>query len=249
MSWRRRAGQGLRVLAILSVIAWVLPPLQVISVRFADPTVTPTMVGQAVGGAWQSGWVAPSHTTMRLEALGEHVPAMVVSAEDQTFFLHSGFDDRQICAAIEDWQGGERLRGASTISQQVARNLFLWQGGGFARKGLEAVYTVWLELLVPKKRILEIYLNIAETGPVTFGFEAAAQRWYGRPAAALTRDQAARLATLLPAPTSRDSTSAASGRRAQWVLRNPAPVPWRAGFEDAGRAWAGREARLPDCLL
>lgn len=244
----RRLRQVARALLLLSLIAFVLPPMQVLTARFVDPRVTPTMIGQVIPALAAGAPVEWGPRWMPLDALG-HVPLMAVSAEDQAFYLHSGFDDQQICAAVEDWRRGKRLRGASTITQQVARNLFLWHGGGFARKGLEAVYTAWIELLVPKDRILEIYLNIAETGPTLYGFEAAAQRWFGRPAAALTYEQAARLVTLLPAPTSRDPRDADAGKRARWILRNPAPTPTRGGFAHHQTVWDERARRLPHCLF
>lgn len=243
--WARR----IRSLVLLSAAVFVVvPPLQVTTVRFVEPMATPTMVWQTLGHAVAVGWERPSHQAVTLADLGPHIPLVAVSAEDQTFFLHSGFDDRQICVAVAEWRAGKSLRGASTISQQVARNLFLWHGGGFFRKGLEALYTVWLELLLPKERILEIYLNIAETGPLTYGFEAAAQRWYGKTASDLTLSEAARLVTLLPAPTSRDPRDAAAGRRAARILRSPGPVPWRSGFAEAQSSWEQRTRRLPQCL-
>jgi monofunctional biosynthetic peptidoglycan transglycosylase len=123
----------------------------------------------------------------------------VVAAEDQRFPLHHGFDFAEIGEALEE-RGNGRLRGASTISQQVAKNLFLWQGRSFVRKGLEAWLTLWIELLWPKRRILEVYLNLAELGPGVFGVEAASRRTFGKPAARLEAEEAALLAAVLPNP-------------------------------------------------
>jgi monofunctional biosynthetic peptidoglycan transglycosylase len=123
-----------------------------------------------------------------------------MAAEDQKFLSHQGFDFASIGDAIEAYRAGGALRGASTISQQVAKNLFLWNGRSFARKAIEAYLTIGLELLWPKQRILEMYLNIAEFGPGVFGVESAARRYFGKPAARLTASEAALLAAVLPSP-------------------------------------------------
>ncbi len=132
--------------------------------------------------------------------IADSLPRAVVLAEDQRFLLHRGFDMRQIRKAVEDAGSGERLRGASTITQQLAKNLFLWPGGGFLRKGLEAWLVLWIERSWSKGRILEVYLNVAQFGPCVFGAEAASRRYFERPAAELEPDQAALLATVLPNP-------------------------------------------------
>jgi monofunctional glycosyltransferase len=123
-----------------------------------------------------------------------------VASEDQRFPTHRGFDMDQIRKAMDEAQRGRRARGASTISQQVAKNLFLWNGHSWVRKGLEAWFTVLIETLWPKRRILEVYLNSAEFGYGIYGAEAAAQAFFHKPAARLTRDEAARLAAVLPNP-------------------------------------------------
>lgn len=156
----------------LTAVMWLEPgPLHEIDYRFVDR----------------------SHISANL-ALG------VMAAEDQKFLDHFGFDVDQIGNAIDTYRDGGRLRGASTITQQVAKNLFLWNGGGFPRKALEAYFTVMIEALWSKQRILEVYLNIAEFGPHIFGAEAAAQRIFGTSAKRLTRSQAALLAAVLPNP-------------------------------------------------
>jgi len=124
----------------------------------------------------------------------------VVAAEDQRFPFHHGFDFQQIDKALSDRRRGKGSRGASTISQQVAKNLFLWPGQSWLRKGLEALLTVAIEATWPKRRILEVYLNIAEFGLGTFGVEAASQRFYRKSATQLSRAEAALLAAVLPAP-------------------------------------------------
>ena len=124
----------------------------------------------------------------------------VVAAEDQNFATHHGFDFESIQKALDAHERGRRLRGASTISQQVAKNVFLWSGRSYVRKGLEAYFTVLVEFLWPKRRILEVYLNIVELGDGVFGVEAASQRYYGKAAARLGPEEAALLAAVLPNP-------------------------------------------------
>jgi monofunctional biosynthetic peptidoglycan transglycosylase len=125
----------------------------------------------------------------------------VIASEDQKFLMHDGFDFDAIGKAVTDAQRGRRLRGASTISQQVAKNLFLWPGQSWVRKGLEAWFTVWIEFLWPKQRILEVYLNSAQFGRGIWGVEAASRAYFGKDAARLTRPDAALLAAVLPSPT------------------------------------------------
>ncbi len=145
----------------------------------------------------------------------------VVAAEDQRFPDHWGFDTREIAAALQRHLDGGQLRGASTISQQVARNLFLWQGRSFVRKGLEAWFTALLEGLWPKRRILEMYLNFAQTGERTFGVAAASRRYFGVEPDRLSAGQAALLAAALPNPV-RYRVAAPSDyllSRREWVLQ------------------------------
>jgi len=134
------------------------------------------------------------------ESISPHLRLAVVLAEDQKFLLHGGFDSKAIRKAIDEAERGGRRRGASTITQQLAKNLFLWPEANFVRKGLEAWITLWIELLWSKQRILEVYLNIVQFGPCVFGAEAAAQRYFDKPAAELLPEEAALLATVLPNP-------------------------------------------------
>ena len=127
----------------------------------------------------------------------------VIAAEDGKFCLHEGFDREAIEKAIESNRQGGRIRGGSTISQQTAKNVFLWQGGGYVRKGFEAWFTVLIEQIWGKRRIMEVYLNVAETGIGTYGVEAGAQRYFDKSAASLTPLEAARMAAALPLPKER----------------------------------------------
>jgi monofunctional glycosyltransferase len=153
-------------------------------------------------------------------ALSPQLPIALVAAEDQLFPRHRGFDVDAIEAVLSE-RGGPPRRGASTISQQVAKNLFLWSGRSWLRKALEAWFTVWIETLWSKQRILEVYANIAEFGDGVYGAEAAAQRFFGTPAAALDAAQSARLAAVLPNPRRYSATrpGAYVQQRQQWIER------------------------------
>ena len=128
------------------------------------------------------------------------MPLAVVASEDQRFPYHSGVDFEAIRKAVSEYKAGEGLRGASTITQQTAKNLFLWNGRSFVRKALEAVLALGIDGLWPKERVLEVYLNIAEFGPGIYGVEAASEIYFGKPARKLSQTQAARLAAVLPNP-------------------------------------------------
>jgi monofunctional biosynthetic peptidoglycan transglycosylase len=148
-----------------------------------------------------------------------YVPLAMVAGEDQKFPFHHGFDVDAIQDAIDAADDGKRLRGASTISQQTAKNLFLWNGRSFVRKGLEAYFTVLIELTWPKQRILEVYMNIAELGDGIYGVGAASDAYFGAPPSRLSAGQAARLAAVLPSPRRFrvDRPSAYVQRRASWI--------------------------------
>ncbi|MHB0777633.1 monofunctional biosynthetic peptidoglycan transglycosylase [Halomonas sp. WWR20] len=153
--------------------------------------------------------------------LSDNAKLAVIAAEDQRFPMHSGFDLVQMRRALDAWFQGESLRGASTLSQQTAKNLFLWTGRNWLRKGLEAWFTVLIELLWPKERILEVYLNIAEWDTGVFGLEAAAQHYFGVSATRLSEVQASRLAAILPNPRawSASRPSAYIEQRSAWIRK------------------------------
>lgn len=149
------------------------------------------------------------------------MPLAAVAGEDQTFVSHHGFVWPAISQAFKDNARGGAVRGASTISQQTAKNLFLWPGRSYIRKGIEAYITFWMELLWPKARILEVYLNIAQFGPATFGVEAAARRFFHTSAAELDNEQCAALAAVLPAPKSQNPAAlrGSAQARQQWIVQ------------------------------
>ncbi|ATE64910.1 monofunctional biosynthetic peptidoglycan transglycosylase [Rhizorhabdus dicambivorans] len=170
--------------------------------RFVPPPVTATMLANAIDGRGiTKDW-------MPLDEMSPNMARAAIAAEDGNFCTHHGFDFKAIQKAMEsNFQGDRRIRGGSTISQQTAKNAFLWQNGGYLRKGLEAWFTVLIELLWPKQRIMEVYLNIAETGIGTYGANAGAMRYFRHDAARLTRAEAARIAAVLPLPKKREAIS------------------------------------------
>jgi monofunctional biosynthetic peptidoglycan transglycosylase len=188
---RPRGWRGVAALAALVAIA--APPLAILALRWLPPPTTAFMLRHA--GPLRQRWVA-------WPEISPHVSVAVVAAEDQKFPHHHGFDLASISSALsgEESRRLQSLRGASTISQQVAKNLFLWPGRSFLRKGLEAWLTLWIEWLWPKRRILEVYLNVAEFGPGIFGIGAASNAYFGTSPARLGPEAAARLAAVLPDP-------------------------------------------------
>jgi monofunctional biosynthetic peptidoglycan transglycosylase len=202
---RKRPGRIrrlLRLMLALAVGAAVVSVLAVLALRFIDPWTSAFMVDARVA-SWFDADPRPFVLRQSWRDYAQISPQLalaVVASEDQRFPVHRGFDFEQIRKAMDEAERGRRARGASTITQQVAKNLFLWNGRSWMRKGLEAWFTVLIELLWPKQRILEVYLNIAEFGPGVYGAEAAAQTYFRKRAAQLTRDEAARLAAVLPNP-------------------------------------------------
>lgn len=165
--------------------------------RFVPPPITFTMLSDVVGGH------GATKDWMGLDEMDPDMARAAIAGEDARFCEHSGFDYEAMAnAAYRNAQGG-RIRGGSTISQQTAKNAFLWQGGGYFRKGLEAWFTVLIEALWPKRRIMEVYLNIAETGIGTYGANAGAMRYFRHDASRLSPTEAARIAAVLPLPKKR----------------------------------------------
>lgn len=174
--------------------------IMVILFRFIPIPITPLMVSRCSDQLFSDEAMILSHDWEPLENISPNLQKAVVASEDQRFFIHSGFDFKAIEKAIEINQKGKRKLGASTISQQTAKNVFLWQGRSYLRKGLEAYFTVLIELFWGKERIMEVYLNSIEMGKGVYGAQAAAQHWYRKDAANLTKEQAAGIAAILPNP-------------------------------------------------
>jgi monofunctional biosynthetic peptidoglycan transglycosylase len=190
----------LRGVVVLSLAFAAMSLAAVLALRALNPPFTSVMLLQPgpVGEIAQV-WVVP-------DAIAVTAVRAVIAAEDQRFAEHHGIDFRQLNRAIEEYRDGQGLRGASTITQQVAKNLFLWNGRSFVRKGLEVYLAVLIELCWTKERILEVYLNVAEFGPGVFGIEAAAREHFGKTAASLSASEAALLAAVLPNPKRLDAS-------------------------------------------
>ena len=183
--------------------------------KFVPVPVTATMImnGDGITKDWEP-----------LSNIDRNMVRAVIAAEDGKFCSHDGFDREAIEQAMEENARGGRIRGGSTISQQTAKNVFLWQGGGFFRKGLEAYFTLLIENIWGKRRIMEVYLNVAETGIGTYGAEAGAQRYFGKSAASLTPLEAARMAAALPQPQKRSVKNPGG-----WLRRHGNTISARIG--------------------
>ena len=176
------------------------PILLIVSLRWVDPVASAFMLQRQLE-LWSEGsWHWVRYDWVDWEYLAPALPLAAVAAEDQRFPQHWGFDFQAIAEAWEDNADGRRVRGASTISQQVAKNLFLWSGRSWMRKGLEAYLTVLIETLWPKRRILEVYLNVAQFGPDVFGVGAASARYFDKVPLQVTPHEAALLVAVLPNP-------------------------------------------------
>lgn len=219
----------LRILA--KVIIWFVAISVGLTVlyRFVPPPVTVTMLvdGNGITKDWQP-----------LSRIDRNMVAAAIAGEDGKFCTHNGFDTDAIEKAFERNAAGGRIRGGSTISQQTAKNVFLWQGDGwtrYVRKGFEVWFTFLIENLWDKRRIMEVYLNVAETGIGTYGVEAGAQRYYGKSATNLTPVEAARIAAALPSPKTRD-------------VKNPSGFTRRYGNIIAARIGTVKREGFDSCV-
>ena len=205
-----------RIVAALALAS----ALVVGALRWIDPPISSFMTRQAVM-AWWNDRPRPYfyHAWVPWERIPAALPLAVIAGEDQRFAYHHGFDPEELRKALAAWRQGGGLRGASTITQQTAKNLFLWSGRSWLRKVLEAWFSALIEALWSKQRILEVYLNIAQFSPSTYGVGATSERYFHRPVEEITPREAALLAAVLPAPsTSRlIRPSARVQRRADWI--------------------------------
>ena len=188
---------------VLKPVLWFVvgSVLWVLLYKFVPPPFTATMAGDLLTGR------GVSKSWMSLSAIDPDMPRAAIAGEDGKFCTHNGFDREAILNAAKRNARGGRIRGGSTISQQTAKNAFLWQGGGYFRKGLEAWFTLLIENIWGKRRIMEVYLNIAETGIGTYGANAGSMRYFGHDARQMTPVEAARIAAVLPLPKKRDAVS------------------------------------------
>lgn len=200
---RRRPRSGSLIGRIIGWIIKLILALLVISVlwvvayRFVNPPTTVTMLGDIFAGR------GATRDWMSIDEIDRDMVRGAIAAEDSKFCSHHGFDFEAIEDAMKRNASGGRIRGGSTISQQTAKNAFLWQGGGYARKGVEAWFTFLIEHLWGKRRIMEVYLNLAETGIGTYGVNAGSERYFGHDASAMSATEAARIAAILPLPKER----------------------------------------------
>ncbi len=227
---RKRYGLFITTISVL-FIAFVLAPVTWVGAYlFFDPPSTVLMMQRAAEGQ------TIRHYPVPINRISPHVIRSVIAAEDANFCSHDGFDVEAIQDAMESNARGGRTRGASTISQQVAKNLFLWPDRSWLRKGLETYFTALIEFMWPKRRIMEAYLNAAEWGDGNFGIEAAARARFGVSAADLTPLQAARLAAVLPSPN-------------RWRADSPGPYVRRRSATIVQRARVVQNERLAACAL
>jgi len=203
-------GRGKKWILVVIVVLMLIPAMQVMVVRFVNPPRTLPMWIEQLSSKLplRYRWIdLPQIPEMFLEHLW--------ISEDQRFFQHEGFDWTEMDLALKEAERkGKPVRGASTITNQCARSIFLWQGRSWIRKGLESYYTIWMEMLLPKRRILELYANVIEMGRGIYGVEAASQHYFGVSARGLTREQSAMLAAVLPNPKGWDP--AKPSRRLRW---------------------------------
>lgn len=193
---------------------FILHLAYIIALCWVNPPITITQLTN-----WVEGY-GLKRDYVNFDAMSPNIRLAVMASEDQLFPDHNGFDIKSIKKALNSNKKSKRIRGASTISQQVAKNVFLWQGRSWFRKGLEVYFTFMIELIWSKERILEMYLNISEMGTGIFGVEAAAQKYFKKPASKLTRTEAARIAACLPNPKKYKAEPASPyiARRTSWIL-------------------------------
>lgn len=227
---RKRYGIFLTTLTVLFVAFIIAPVTWAAVYLFVDPPSTVLMLQRAAEGQ------SIRHRPVSITHMSPHIVRAVIAAEDANFCTHDGFDVEAIQNALESNADGGRIRGGSTISQQTAKNLFLWPQRSWLRKGFETYFTALIEFMWPKRRIMEAYLNAAEWGDGNFGVEAAAQARFGVSAEALTPLQAARLAAVLPSPN-------------RWRADNPGPYVRRRAASIVQRAQVVRNEHMAACVL
>ncbi|MBF0596356.1 monofunctional biosynthetic peptidoglycan transglycosylase [Faecalibacter rhinopitheci] len=211
------------------IIFFVGHLLYIVALKWIDPIVTITQVNEMITQKkFKRDYISG-------DEMGRNIKLAVIGSEDQKFPTHNGFDIDGIQKAFESNQQGNKLRGGSTISQQVAKNVFLWQGRSWVRKGFEAYYTFMIEKIWGKKRILEMYLNVSEMGIGVFGIEAASQYYFNKPAKDLTKNEAARIAAALPNPRKYNVNPPSSyiSSRARHIERQMRNIQGSTGLAEA----------------
>lgn len=215
---------------IFNILKWILKfaifffvstVLLVFAMRWINPVTSSIMVQRQISGLFDGEFELVKYHWVDYDDISKFMPIAIVAAEDQNFPKHFGFDFKQIEKALKENKKGRRIRGASTITQQVAKNLFLWEGKSFVRKGIEAYFTLLIELLWDKQRILEVHMNIAEMGDKIFGVGTASLAYFKKPAVKLTISQAALLAAILPNPKKYSAVKPSGYVRGRqnWIVR------------------------------
>jgi len=232
---------------MLMCAALALAPLPcILLLGVINPPVTMVMLGRVTDRLLNGERpVWPAHQPVAREDFSPHLRRAVLASEDDRFYLHRGIDFVELEKALERRQAGGRLRGASTLTQQVVKNVFLWNGRSFIRKGMEAYLALCMDFLLSKDRILDLYLNLAEWGPNAFGAEAGARYHFGKSAKSLTREEAARMAAILPSPQRWPAKGrVASARIGRIMRRMQYPAP-RVAPPTTSRSPAPRQRPAP----
>jgi monofunctional biosynthetic peptidoglycan transglycosylase len=221
MSTKRRVRRILLALLMVVLGFAALTVVMTVLFRFVAPPVSALMIERQMESVGTGQAYSSQHEWVDFDRIAPAMPLAVIASEDQNFLVHHGFDWDAIQRAMDYDEDGTRMRGGSTLTQQTAKNLFLWPNRNWVRKGFEAYFTVLLETCWNKRRILETYLNIVEFGDGVYGVEAAAQRYFRKPASRLTADEAALLAAVLPNPhrLKANAPSRYVRERQQWILQ------------------------------
>ncbi len=202
--------KAFRIIGKIALWFFVISILSVFVFKWVPVPSTPLMVTRAIDNKLDGNDMICSHDWVPLEEISTNLQKAVIASEDANFLTHHGFDFKAIQKAMESNEKGKKLKGGSTISQQTAKNVFLWQGRSYLRKGLEAYFTVLIELIWGKERIMEVYLNSIEMGNGVYGAEAASKYWYRKSAINLTKNEAAGIAAILPNPRKFTATNSSS---------------------------------------
>ena len=222
-----RPRRWVKRLLVVAAVLLLAPVPFILLFAVVNPPTTSIMTQRTVSRLWNGKRpMLVAHTPVSHAKLSPNLHRAVLASEDDRFYLHHGIDMVEVEKALARRRAGGGLRGASTLTQQVAKNIFLWNGRSFIRKGLELYIALWIELLLTKERILDLYLNLAEWGDGIFGAEAAAQAHFRKSAASLSREEAARLAAILPSPLRWKPQGSVATRRSAVILsrmRYPAP--------------------------
>ena len=223
---KRTTGQKIfRFFWLLFLWFYIISFLVVLLFKFVPVPFTPLMGIRALEHKKENKEMTCSHDWVPIDEISLNLQKAVIASEDGRFLEHWGFDFEAMQKAYKNNSKGKRLKGGSTISQQTAKNVFLWQGRSYVRKGLEAYYTVLIELIWGKKRIMEVYLNSIEMGDGVYGAEAAAKHWYRKDAASLTRYEAAGIAAILPNPRKYKASNSSS-----YINRRKAKISREIGY-------------------